>query len=267
MTDHLNHPFKPPSFIGTVLWGTLFFVLIGLLAVAWDAARANDGPPPLIAPVKFPAKLAPVAAPSRPKDTAPADGGMCAAPIEDHEPATLLGVLLEQPADEGESTEVAMQMQRCWRGQTKAADPFLVLALYRYEETLGVPPHARGILGAIWCGESAFRTKSSRIDGPIRGDWRDGYSGAWGPFQLHSWAENDPDKCRLVEGGRDDLFASAACWWSRVEARLDSDFVRALKCRDPYPLAEALVANQGVYAALGCKARSTHWAELERWRR
>ena len=205
-------------------------------------------------------------------------GGGIGQRIVEPEPPTLLGVLIEDPMTESERAEVEMQMRRCWRGETRAADPFLILALYRYEETLGVPEHARGILGAIWCSEAAFRMRSSRVPTlPIRGDWEGGWAGAHGPFQLHSWAE-DSDKCGLVsppsckknncyqEGGRDDLFAAAHCWWQRVEARVQSDFVRSLRCRDPYPLAEALVSNQGKYGHLGCKARSTHWVELERWK-
>lgn len=209
----------------------------------------------------------------------PADGPMCSLGEEYAGPwPTHFAVLMAEPATEGESRMVETQVQKCFRGHTKDADPFLVLALYRYEEDVGVPAEARGIFGAIWCTENALRMRSPRTGGPIRGDWEGGWSGAHGPFQLHSWAQ-DSDKCGLTpppdckkndcfkEGGRDDLFASAACWWSRVLFRLETPFVQSLKCKNPWPLAEALVANQGKYGADGCKAKSQHWVELQRWRK
>lgn len=184
---------------------------------------------------------------------------MCLAIPDDGEPATLLGALLEEPANEEESLTVSRQVETCFRGRTRDADPFMLLALHRFERDLGATP---GILAAVWCGEAALRLTYQGK--PIRGDYLDGYAGAWGPLQLHSWAE-DRDKCGLTTDGRDDLFASAACWWSRVLVRASSDFVTRLHCKDPFPLAEAMVSDQGKYAAAGCRARSEHWTQLGLW--
>ncbi len=262
------------------------FLMFLVLSVMLASAAYGEAPPVIgdvVRPgvVRGPVLTTPRHSPDEAAEAQPVDGPQCGGDtvqLLEPGPPTLLGVLIEDPVTDDERVEVEMQMKRCWRGQAREADPFLILALYRYEETLGVPAHARGILGAIWCSEAVFRMHSSRIPTlPIRGDWEGGWAGAHGPFQLHRWAE-DSDKCGLVSppsckkndcfqlGGRDDLFASAHCWWQRVEARVESDFVKSLRCKDPYPLAEALVSNQGKYGHLGCKARSTHWVELKRWK-
>jgi len=241
------------------------FFVAGILFASEPAPPVIQGIRRLTPPASIPPTLPASPLPASPHHARPGDGPMCQLPIQepyDGPWPTIAAVLSMEPATLEERVEVHTQMHQCSRGLTKAADPFLILAFYRYEAILGVPDEVRGILGATWCVESAFRTKSSRVDGPIRGDWRDGYAGAYGPFQLHSWAES-PIKCGLSEGGRDDLFAAAACYWSRILVRKET--VRT--CRNPWPRSEALVANQGKYAALGCKAASEHWKELQRWRK
>jgi hypothetical protein len=182
-------------------------------------------------------------------------GGVCEMP-EGPSP-DLLGVLLEEPATEHERQEVETQVERCLRDVRQVADPWLVLGLYRYEEVLGVPDEARGILGAVWCVEAAMRSQAAD-GGAIRGDIRDGRAMAHGPVQMWPWMR---EWCGLTDGGVDDLWASMACYWRRVEDRLG----KAKGCAEPWRVAEALTANGPRYQSHGCKAESSHWRELMRW--
>ena len=183
-------------------------------------------------------------------------GGMCEIPSGPS--PDMLGVLLEEDITEHERQVVETQIDRCLRDVRQVADPWMVLGLYRYEEALGVPVEARGILGAVWCIESAMRIEAAG-GGLIRGDWRDGLAMAHGPVQMWPWMR---EWCGLTDDGVDDLWASMACYWRRVEDRLG----KAGECEQKWRVAEALTANGPRYQTLGCKAESSHWRELERWR-
>lgn len=170
----------------------------------------------------------------------------------------IFGVLLEEDITEHERQVVETQIDRCLRDVRQVADPWMVLGLYRYEEVLGVPVEVRGILGAVWCIEAAMRIEAEG-GGVIRGDWRDGLAMAHGPVQMWPWMR---EWCGLTDAGVDDLWASMACYWRRVEDRLG----KASECAEKWRVAEALTANGPRYQVLGCKAESSHWRELERWR-
>lgn len=225
--------------------------LVGIVALMmWSDCRARAEPPPIIREMV-----------SRPRPTAPTmprpvmDGGVCQWP-EGPSP-TLLGVLTEELPTETERQVVETQIARCKRDVVTVADPWLVLAVYRYESLLGVPDEARGILGAVWCIEAAMRTQSA--DGEaIRGDWQDGRAMAHGPAQLWPWHRA---WCGLSEAGADDVFASLGCYWQRVIDR----HAKASRCADAWRVAEALTANGPKYQHHGCKAESKHWVELMRW--
>lgn len=209
-------------------------------------------PPPTISPVSMPVSVQrPVASPmtTEARDVQPFDGPMCGG-WED---------LWQEPEiTDDERKLVELRLGQCSRGRTRGTNPFDMLDLVRLEDDLGAPS---GILVAVWCIEAAMRT-SAHHGGPIRGDFLDGYAGAYGPMQIHRWAEK-PETCGLTEAGRDNLLASAACYWSRVLVRRSG----ATRCKDPWPLAEALVANQRKYGGLSCKeAKSDHWKEWESWR-
>ena len=178
-------------------------------------------------------------------------------PVEGPAP-TLLGVLLEDSPTEAERAQVEAQIGGCRRQVRQVADPWLVLAVLRYEDALGVPPEARGILGAVWCIEGAMRSQAAS-GGPLRGDVRNGRAMAHGPAQLWPWHRA---WCGLTELGADDLFAALGCYWQRVEDRR----ARADGCAEPWREAEALTANGPRYVAQGCAARSGHWREMEAWR-
>jgi hypothetical protein len=226
--------------------------LVGIVALMmWSDCRVRAEPPPIIREMV-----------SRPRQTAPTmprpvmDGGVCQWP-EGPSP-TLLGVLLEELPTEAERQVVETQIARCKRDVVTVADPWLVLAVYRYEDLLGVPDEARGILGAVWCIEAAMRTQSA--DGEaIRGDWQDGRAMAHGPAQLWPWHRA---WCGLTEAGADDVFAALGCYWQRVVDR----HPKASRCADAWRVAEALTANGPRYQREGCRAESKHWRELMRWR-
>lgn len=165
--------------------------------------------------------------------------------------------LLQDPATELEERTVLAQIAACPRGGVdRVADPFYVLALLRLESDLGVPEEASGILSAVWCIEAAMRLES--YDGSdIRGDPRGLKKMAHGPMQL--WPRMR-SLCGLTDGGADDLFASATCYWQRVAVRQEST---SQKCKNnSWQVAEALVANTPKYARNGCAAESAHWRVL-----
>ena len=209
-------------------------------------------PPPVIEPMR---ERPVVETPARPVIVEEV-GGMCEMPSGPS--PTMLGVLLEEPVTEHERQVVETQIDRCVRDVRTVADPWLVLGLYRFEEVLGVPEAARGILGAVWCIEAAMRIEAAG-GGAIRGDWRHGMAMAHGPVQMWSWMR---EWCGLTDAGVDDLWASMACYWQRVEDRMG----KASGCAEPWRVAEALTANGMRYQHHGCKAESKHWRELERWR-
>jgi hypothetical protein len=139
-------------------------------------------------------------------------------------------------------------------------DPWGLLALIRIESDLGVPDHARGLLGAVWCVEAGLRTRS-RSGGPVRGDYRDGVAMAHGPLQL--WP-GTISSCRGRNGAADSLEWSARCWVARIEATLPK---AARRCpdADPWGVAEAAIANVRKYQ-WRCDARSEHWRLMDRAR-
>lgn len=159
------------------------------------------------------------------------DGPMCVEPL----------VL---PDDMPERERVEHWAASCSRRPGRHADVWGLLALARVEDALGTTP---GLLAATYCIEGAMRA-----DKPLRGDWHNGVAKAFGAFQLHGWSWT---LCGLTDAGRDDIEASAACYWSRVEARLG-------ECDGSIAAAEALVAS----GAAGCRpGGSAHWRELLRW--
>lgn len=173
------------------------------------------------------------------------------------EPASHYAALLQDPVTEHEERLVLTQIAACPRGGVdKVADPFYVLALLRLEDDLGIPEDASGILSAVWCIEASMRLTS--YDGSdIRGDPRGAKKMAHGPMQLWPMVRS---LCNLTDGGADDLFASATCYWQRVDLKHKQT---SKKCHEhSWKVAEALVANTNKYVHHGCKAESAHWRVL-----
>lgn len=139
-------------------------------------------------------------------------------------------------------------------------DPLDVLAVLRLEDHLGVPEGASGILAAVWCMEASMLNRGAG-GGPIRGDFRGGVARAHGPAQLWPWFRN---WCGLGNGGADDLYGALTCYWARVVDRYH--YRNASRCGDPWRVAEALTANGPRYLRAGCRAESSHWREMVRWR-
>lgn len=255
----------PSVFVMTVAWFalvTIFGVAIHFCRDNEDTAHARDVfPPPIIdvrglrPTTKPPTALEPI------PHAFPGDGPMCQAPLPEEAPApSLLTSLLEEPATEAERA-IVMRAEQCFHGSA-GFDPFLVLALTRYEVDLGVPAEFRGALAAAWCYESALRTQG-RDGGPLRGDWHNGVARAFGPYQLWPWQRA---WCGFRDGDADSLLTAAGCYWARVVDRRE---VRALKwgCEHSWRVGEALAANGVRYLPWGCSAKSGHWAEWERWQK
>lgn len=179
------------------------------------------------------------------------DGPMCETPnmTPDH-----LGSLLYDETTLEERLMVETQLAQCSRTVWRTADPWMVLALLRYEEQLEVPSEARGILGAVWCWEGAMYSDPERL----RGDYRNGAPTSFGPFQMQTWML---ERCRMPLAAADDLFSAASCYWRRA-AELERDGA----CPGNWARAEAMTANGMKYRHAGCSAKSLHWKELERWR-
>lgn len=225
-----------------VLAGGLVFVGFGLVAAVFafgrDGCAAYAGEvPPIIRPMPRSVRDVRDSRPTYPgfpdnwRHASPVDGPMC---ID----------LPELGDDMPERESIEAQVAACSRRPGRHADVWGLLALARAEAALGVP---KGLLAATYCIEGAMRS-----DKPLRGDWRDGVARAFGGLQLHSWSRT---LCGLTDAGRDDLEASAACYWSRVEARLG-------ECDGSIAAAEALVAS----GAAGCRpGGSAHWREWLRW--
>lgn len=168
------------------------------------------------------------------------------------------GVLLQDPPTDEERRMIEVQLDHCKRDIRGVADPFMMLAVLRYEEEIGVPDEARGILGAVWCIEASMLTHG-RDGRPIRGDWQGSHANAHGPAQLWAWHRN---WCGLAEGGADDIYTALGCYWKRVEDRRSH---RAMGCIDTWRVGEALTANGIKYKPHGCKAQSSHWKEMKKW--
>lgn len=178
------------------------------------------------------------------------DGGMCR---YDYVVPDESGSVIYEEMTDTERMVVDRQITMCSRSVTRTADPWMVLALYRYEETLGVPEEARGILGAVWCWEGAMYTDSERL----RGDWVDGSPTSFGPFQMQRWMLA---RCDMDMAAADELWPAASCYWRRV-VELEQDG----KCPGNWARAQAMTANGMKYKHHGCKAQSLHWKELQRW--
>lgn len=245
-----------------VLWLAAMLGL-GYMVSNENSARAESREPPLIG--EFSRKGDDIVKPSpaavrlqEKKDTVllSPEESMCLPPTAT--PPSHIGVLLQEPPDEEERTSVETQIDRCKRDVKGVADPFLVLAVLRLEDELGVPAEARGILGSVWCMEASMKLEG-RDGGPVRGDFHGGTAMAHGPAQLWPWHR---DWCGLTDGGADDLLASLTCYWQRVVDRREK---RAMNCKDSWRVGEALAANGPKYKSWGCKAKSSHWRELERW--
>lgn len=174
-------------------------------------------------------------------------------PFPDH-----LGLLMSEVPTPQESQLVSRQIETCRRDVETVADPYLVLAVLRLEQELGVPLEARGILASVWCIEAAMRVEAHK-GGPIRGDYHNGVARAHGPAQLWAWHRN---WCGLTDEGADDLVSALTCYWQRVVDRREK---RALDCEHSWRVGEALAANGPRYKKLGCKAKSVHWEEMENW--
>jgi hypothetical protein len=176
---------------------------------------------------------------------------------------SLRNELLSEPMTSFEFENVIIQIENCKRKVKLTASVDDVLLLYRWEDYLGIPFEYRGILGAVWCWESAMRTKS-RTGGLIRGDYHGGVSMAHGPFQLWPWHRS---WCGIEKsGGADNLLVASWCYWKRVLDRLDYRVTREKwDCEHPIRVAEALTANGPFYIKKRCSAASMHWAEWEKW--
>lgn len=234
-----------------LMWSVGIWLVAMIALCVLSDCRARAEPPPVI--MEFERKPEPP--PIKPAPEACFD---CVCHWPEGPSPTLLGVLTEELPTEAERQVVETQIARCKRDVVTVADPWLVLAVYRYEELIGVPDEARGILGAVWCMEAAMRTQSA--DGEaIRGDWQDGRAMAHGPAQLWPWHRA---WCGLTEAGADDVLAALGCYWQRVVDR----HPKASRCADAWRVAEALTANGPKYQHHGCKAESKHWRELMRWR-
>lgn len=232
---------------------------LGYMASEDNSARAESHEPPIIGDVVR-AERPDSASPTRPmkKDVTLLSPGesMCLPP--EPTPPDHIGVLLQEPISDEERSMVEAQISLCKRDVKNVADPFLVLAVLRLEDELDVPPEARGILGSVWCLEASMKLEG-REGGPVRGDYHGGVAMAHGPAQLWPWHRN---WCGLTDGGADDLTASLTCYWQRVVERREK---RAMGCKNSWQVAEALAANGPRYKSWGCKAKSSHWRELERW--
>jgi hypothetical protein len=171
--------------------------------------------------------------------------------------------LLDFPASSGEWRTVYDWIDGCveiGRVRTSMVDPLDVLAVLRLEDHLGVPWEARGILASVWCMEASMLTHG-RKGGPIRGDYKNGIARAHGPAQLWPWFRS---WCGFGPRGADNLYGALTCYWSRVVDRYHARNVE--KCDNPWAVAEALAANGPRYLQSGCRAESSHWRQMIRWR-
>lgn len=245
-------------------WAITLFIVLVCLFFCWpshatppvigDVPRWNS---PLPEALEDASETVPVIeAPSR---IQPADGPMCL-PLSEIEPprATHFGLLVSEPATESERAEIYQQVDKCWRFNgvknhwtaskllPQPPDPWKLLALFRLEEDLGIPEEYRGILGAAWCWESAFRSEP-----------RSGDAGAsHGPFQQQDWFWA---WCGAY-GPTFDIINAAQCYWSRADY-----YLRDGKCPGNILRAEAMAANGKAYKNWGCSAVSLHGKELKRW--
>ncbi len=273
---------EKPNLALVIPLGITVFLAFVVAVVAHDCASsyARDGsPPPLIQPM--PRVRTPAPDTRQPADppawAQPADGPMCLPEAEiEPPPATEFGLLVSGDISDQERAEVELWVSACkrfertknpWvksRSLQDPPDPWKLLALVRLERDLGVPVAGRGILGAAWCWESAFRSA------PRAGD----IGASHGPFQMQGWFWA---KCGY-NGWTFDIVAAARCYWSVADAYLNDG-----KCPGDWARAEAMAANGERYGALSrgqasffkdparkqrayCNVRSRHYEELMRWR-
>lgn len=164
-----------------------------------------------------------------------------------------LALLVAQPATEAESRFVERIIDDCPTASRGFIDPFDVLALLRLENDFGVPANARGILPAWACLEAGFRSDAVGDRGA-----------AVGVMQLHeSWLSvlvtGRPGQ-RVMVDWRRDIYASAVALIVGIERQMKA----ARQCRDPWRVAEAIVARPP--HRLDCAAETAHWKLASRWR-
>lgn len=233
---------------------TRWFLLLSLVAVSFHVCSARAAPPVIGDVPRFEGhderEEAAETTEAVQAPHAEGEGPMCGPqlPIEP-DPPTMFGLLTYEAITDEERTQVYKQIKLCARYVHTSADPWRVLAIYRFEEDLGVPKHLRGFLGAIVCWETAFKPN------PRVGD----VGRSFGPLQMMGWLWNwcggDPT---------DDVFDAARCYWSRVEYKRNE---LGKRCKRPWVVAEALTANGPRYKHKGCAAESRHHEELARWKR
>lgn len=249
------------------LLAAAFAVMLGVMS---GPAWASSDPPPLIGEVLRPRAPGADSAPSASAGVAaghPADGPMCVADKSTQILPDRMGVLLENPASEGERRLVNKALEACGRLRGPVhlvADPFEVLALFRLERDLGVPERARGLLVGAWCVETAMRATPSQGEAFL-GDWRDGRALASGSFQLHEnvWSGT----CGGTDEAPHDLLWAASCWWAHVlQAQEKARRVSGCRDRDILRVAEAAAASPSRYG-FRCDSKSGHWAMMEAMRR
>lgn len=160
----------------------------------------------------------------------------------------------ERPATVEERLEIRRWRQACPHDRPDAPVEAL-LGLVRLEKVLGVDSWRPGLLGAVWCIESAWSVK-----GRVWGDYRGKYPMAHGPFQL--WLSSRR-WCGLTDEGAHDLAASARCWVAQVEALLPKARRACPRARKHWMVAEAALSNVRKYQ-WDCRLSSNHWKVASR---
>lgn len=249
-----------PSLVGIGL-----FVLVTAACAFVCTARSS---PPVIGEVKRFTQPQPEPHPALREITSvqplvrsqPGDGPMCQVPIPEPYLPTKMELLLEEPATELEEKKIEYAITACaaLRGPVeKVANPFTLLALFRFEEDLGAPS---GLLVAAMCVESAMKPKG-RYAGRHLGDWKDGVARASGPLQLHEnvWGTT----CGGNANSPHDLLWAAGCYWTEV-GRVGRKAEKMAKCKPEQMLrvSEAAAANIRRYG-WRCDSKSAHWGMME----
>lgn len=169
----------------------------------------------------------------------------------------LAALVAEGPATREEMEEISRWRKACPH-DTPDAPVEALLGLLRLEEVLGVDSWRPGLLGAVWCVESAWSTRR-----PVWGDYRGKYPMAHGPFQL--WLSSR-QWCGLTPEGAQDLATSARCWVAQVEALLSKAQRACPRVKDPlrhWMVAEAALSNVRKYQ-WNCRLGSNHWKVASR---
>lgn len=246
------------SRIPLYLVATMVFLSCFLISYA----ALSESPPPVIRPFRHIESPLIRGTPPEPYKE-PAPGPMCDDPNDGIEPIAPddLGLLLEGGPTGDEARTVERAIDGCTQTSRKVADPWMVLALLRIEEDMGLPT---GILAAIWCREASMRTV--KPDGsPIRGDWHDGVAHSMGPMQSQKWLR---DFCGANIETMDKLIFAARCVASYALSILPK--AEKLCHARAWAMAEAMAMNGPRYQwGKGrrdpCSVKSEHWLILESW--